>query len=73
MISVHDSSVLERGFEHRDRVKPKTIKLVFAVFPHITQHQDERAKTGDRMMCPSGRHVYPRTVVSVSLHYKISN
>ena len=51
-----------------DQVKPKAIKLVFVASPLSTQRYGERAKTGwlgIRIMCLSGRHVYPWTVVSV--------
>ena len=40
-----------------DRVKPKTLKLVFVASPLSTQHEGERAKPGwlgIRIMCPSG-------------------
>ena len=40
-----------------DRVKSKTIKLVFVASPLSTQHEGERAQTdvhGIRIMCPSG-------------------
>ena len=40
-----------------DRVKPKTIKLVFVAFPLSTQHSGVRAKTswlGIGIICPSG-------------------
>jgi hypothetical protein len=40
-----------------DRVKPKTIKLVFVASPLSTQHLGERANTGRLgiwIMCPSG-------------------
>ena len=52
-----------------DRVKPKTIKLVFVASPLSTQHEGERAKTdwlGIGIMCP----IEVQTVVSVSYHYK---
>jgi hypothetical protein len=56
-----------------DRIKPKTIKLVFVASPLSTncrQHYEERAKTswlGIRIMCVwVGQYVYPWTVVSVS-------
>ena len=44
-------------------------KKVFVASPLSTQHYGERANTGwlgIRIMCQSGRHVYPQTVVSVS-------
>ena len=37
MVSVLASSAVDRGFEP-DRVKPKTIKLVFVASPLSTQH-----------------------------------
>ena len=40
-----------------DRVKPKTIKLVYVASPLSTQHVGETAKTiwlGIRIICPSG-------------------
>ena len=40
-----------------DRLKPKTIKLVFVASPLSTQNEGEKAKTGwlgIRIMCPSG-------------------
>jgi hypothetical protein len=40
-----------------DRLKPKTIKLVFVASPLSTQYEGEKAKTGwlgIRIMCPSG-------------------
>jgi hypothetical protein len=52
-----------------DRVKSKTIKLVSVASPLRTQQKRERTKTGGlgiSIMCPIGRHVYSRTVVSVS-------
>ena len=69
MIGGLASSAVDRGFEPRS-CQPKTIK----VFSRLSmQHYGERAKNGRlgiRIMCPSGGHVYPRTVelVSVSLH-----
>jgi len=47
----------------------KNIKLVFVASSLSTQHSGERAKTGwleIRIMCPSGRHVYPWIIVSVN-------
>ena len=44
--SVLASSAVDRGFESPDRVKPKTIKLVFVNSPLSTQHWGERTKTG---------------------------
>jgi hypothetical protein len=71
MVSMLTSSAVDRGFEP-DRVKHKTIKLVCVAFPLSTRHLGERAKTGwfGIRMCPSERHIYPRTVVSVNYHYK---
>ena len=37
IVSVLASSAVDRGFD-LDRVKPKTIKLVFAAFPLSTRH-----------------------------------
>ena len=37
-----------------DRVKPKTIKLVFVASPLSTQHYEERPKTGRLKLSPSG-------------------
>ena len=51
------------------RVKPKTIKLIFVASPLSMQQLGERTKTGwvgIRICVPVERHVYPRTVVSVS-------
>jgi hypothetical protein len=45
-----------------DRVKPKTMKLVFVASPLSTQHSGEREKTGWlRIMitCPSGATCLP--------------
>jgi len=47
-----------------DRVKPRTIKLVFVASPLRTQHKGERAKTGWLgISVPVGQHVYPQTIV----------
>jgi hypothetical protein len=46
--------------------------LVYVSSLLSTQYWGERAKTGwlrIRITCPAGRHVYPRTVVTVSYHY----
>jgi hypothetical protein len=68
MVSVHASSTVGCGFEP-DRVKSRTIKLVFVSTPLSTQNSGERAKTGgsESELCVRvGRHVYSGTVVSVS-------
>jgi hypothetical protein len=68
MVSVLSSCAVDRGFETR-RVKPKTIKLVFAAFPLSTQLYGVRTKIGwlrIRIMCPSGVTCLLRTVDSVS-------
>ena len=63
------SSVVDRD-SSSNRVKPKIIKLVLFVGSSLgTLHYAKRAKTywlRIRIMCRVGRHVYPRTVVSVS-------
>ena len=69
MIGVLASSAVDRGFEPRS-CQPKTIKLVFVFSRLSMQHYGERAKNGwlgIRIMCPSGGHVYPRTVELVSV------
>ena len=61
MVSVLALSAVDRGFEP-DRVKPKTIILVFVASPLSTHHKGERAKTGwngIRIMCPSGATCLP--------------
>ena len=55
MVSVLASSVVDHS-SSPGRVKPKTIKLVFAASPISIQQKGERAKTGwlgIRIMCPS--------------------
>jgi hypothetical protein len=55
MVSVLASSAV-------DRVKPRTMKLVFVVSPLSTQHYGERAKIvwlGIRIMCPNGMTFLP--------------
>ena len=51
-----------------NRLKPRTIKCVFVASPLNMQYLGESPNTGglgNRIMCPSGRHVYLQTVVSV--------
>ena len=38
MVSVPDSSVIERGFEPRSGLEPKTNKMVFVASPLSMQH-----------------------------------
>ena len=45
VVSVHTSGVIDCVFEPQ-WVKPKTIKLVFAVSPLTTQHKGITTKTG---------------------------
>ena len=56
MVSVLTFSLVDHGFEP-DRVKPKTIKLVFVASFLSTHHLGERARTGwlgiMMIMCPS--------------------
>ena len=55
MVNVLAPSVVYRGFEP-DRVKPKTIKLVFVASLLSTHHLGERARVGwlgIMIMCPS--------------------
>ena len=69
MVSVLASSAVDRGFEPRS-AQTKDYKIGICYFFAIgTQQYGERAKTGwlqIRIICPSGRDVYLRTVVSVS-------
>jgi hypothetical protein len=53
------------------QVKPRTITLLFAASPLSTQFYRERADmlTRNENNVLVERHVYQRTVVSVSLHY----
>ena len=44
MVSVLTCMVVDRGFES-DRVKPKTMKLVFVESPLTMQHLGDRPKT----------------------------
>jgi hypothetical protein len=51
------ASAVDRVFESRYRVNPKTIKLKCVAAPVSTQHYGERAKIrwlGIKIMCPSG-------------------
>jgi hypothetical protein len=62
MVSVFDSSVVDRGFY-------KTINLICAASPLSTQHKmyEQRVVGSESWWCVRvGRHVYLRTVVSVS-------
>ena len=65
-------NVKECGRSWVRQVKRKTVKLVFGASPQNTQHKGERAKTGwlgIKIMFRVGRHIYPRTVISVTQHY----
>ena len=44
MVVMIASSEVDSGFEY-DRVKPKTLKLVFVASPLSTQHLGERSNT----------------------------
>jgi len=62
------SRAIDRAFE-LDRVKPKTIKLLFAAFLLGTHHEGVRANTGwlrMRIMFPNGTTCPLSTVVSMS-------
>jgi hypothetical protein len=51
-----------------DRVKPKTIQLVFVASPLITQHYGDRADNGwpeVKIMCPSGATCLSADYISV--------
>ena len=67
------SGAVNREFELRGWVKPKTIKLLFTTYPLSKQHWGVRRKTGClviMIMCPSGAICLPQTAVSVRYHYK---
>ena len=66
MVSVLASSAIDRGFEP-DRVKSETIKLVCVASPLSTQKGQWMvgSESGERVRV--WRHVYPRTVVSITI------
>jgi hypothetical protein len=64
MLSVFASSVVDGGFEPVG-FKQRTIKLVFADFPHAiltSKNKDWLVRNQDNVE----RHVYSRNIVSVS-------
>ena len=67
MVRVHALSAVDRGFKPRSG-QTKDYKIDIYCFS--AKHTALRRKikdwfAGNQAMCPSGRHVYPRTVVSV--------
>ena len=70
MVRVLASSAVDFGFEPQSG-QTKTKKLVFVYSPQSMQHKGERLVDSESGYCVRvGRCVYPRTVVSVSSHYK---
>ena len=69
MVSVLASSVVDCGFEPRSG-QTKDYKIGICCFS--AKHAALRRKSKDWLTRNpgSGRHAYPRTVVSVSWHYK---
>ena len=72
MISVHDSSEVDRGFESRYRVKPTIIKFVMRCFS--AKHSSLRRKCKD-WLARNQNDVFEWSdiispVVSVGKHYK---
>ena len=68
MVSLLASSPIDCGFETRSGQTKDYKNGICCLFAKHAALR-ERAKTGwlgIRIMCPSGRHVYPQTVVSVS-------
>jgi len=54
------------------RVKPKTDIVIccFSTKNAILRNKSKDKLLGIRIMCQIGQHLYPQTIVSVSLHYK---
>jgi hypothetical protein len=72
MVSVLAMGAVNHGFEPRSgQTKDYNIGICCLSAKHASfKRKSKDCWVGIRIMCPSGRHVYPRTVVSVCYHHK---
>ena len=70
MVSMLASSAVDCRFESRSGQSKdyKSGTCCFSAKHAVLKRTAKTGRLGIRIMCPSGRHVYPKTVVSVSKH-----